>query len=235
MNKEILNKMGISTYELVEDFIFVDNKVKAVDKSDESEGNDQFLKSLDYYLNNFTKDNENALDFLMKINFRPMNKNDIYYVHGIESLTNETPWSENNFYDALRFSKADVVTIDGKVNGYVIYQYVMDEIHLLNISVAPQFIGKSIGYQLLKRVVDQSKYTFKKRIFLEVRESNQRAIKFYRRNGFQEAGVRKNYYKLNFGREDGLIMQKNLSKPVIILLLDNVFKFFFNLARFRLR
>ena len=64
MNKEILNKMGISTYELVEDFIFVDNKVKAVDKSDKSESNDQFLKSLDYYLNNFTKDNESALDFL---------------------------------------------------------------------------------------------------------------------------------------------------------------------------
>ena len=64
MNKEILNKMGISTYELVEDFIFVDNKVKAVDKSDESEGNDQFLKSLDYYLNNFIKDNVSALDFL---------------------------------------------------------------------------------------------------------------------------------------------------------------------------
>ena len=164
-----------------------------------------------------------------------MNKNDIYYVHGIESLTNETPWSENNFYDALRFSKADVVIVDGKVNGYAIYQYVMDEIHLLNISVAPKFIGKSIGYQLLKRVVNQSKYTFKKRIFLEVRESNQRAIKFYRRNGFEEAGLRKNYYKLNFGREDGLIMQKNLSKPVIILLLDNVFKFIFNLARFRLR
>ena len=64
MNKEILNKMGISTYELIEDFIFVDNKVKAVDISNESEGNDQFLKSLNYYLNNFTKDNENALDFL---------------------------------------------------------------------------------------------------------------------------------------------------------------------------
>ena len=64
MNKEILNKMGISTYELIEDFIFADNKVKAVDKSDESEGNDQFLKSLDYYLNNFTKDNKSALDFL---------------------------------------------------------------------------------------------------------------------------------------------------------------------------
>ena len=64
MNKEILNKMGISTYELVEDFIFVDNKVKVVDKSDESEGNDQFLKSLDYYLNNFTKGNESAVDFL---------------------------------------------------------------------------------------------------------------------------------------------------------------------------
>ena len=64
MNKETLNKMGISTYELVEDFIFVDNKVKAVDKSDESEDSEQFLKSLDYYLNNFTKDNESALDFL---------------------------------------------------------------------------------------------------------------------------------------------------------------------------
>ena len=64
MNKEILNKMGISTYELIEDFIFVDNKVKVVDKSDKSEGNDQFLKSLDYYLNNFTEYNESALDFL---------------------------------------------------------------------------------------------------------------------------------------------------------------------------
>ena len=64
MNKETLNKMGISTYELVEDFIFVDNKVKAVGKSEESEGNDQFLKSLDYYLNNFTEDNESALDYL---------------------------------------------------------------------------------------------------------------------------------------------------------------------------
>ena len=64
MNKEILNKMGISTYELVEDFIFVDNKVKAIDKSDGSEGNDQFLKSLDYYLNNFTKDKDSTLDFL---------------------------------------------------------------------------------------------------------------------------------------------------------------------------
>ena len=64
MNKEILNKMGISTYELVEDFIFVDNKVKTVDKNDESVGNDQFLKSLDYYLVNFSKVNESPLDFL---------------------------------------------------------------------------------------------------------------------------------------------------------------------------
>ena len=71
----------------------------------------------------------------MKINFRPMNKNDIYYVHGIESLTNETPWSENNFYDALRFSKADVVTIDGKVNGYVIYQYVMDAVSYTHLTL----------------------------------------------------------------------------------------------------
>ena len=64
MNKEILNKMGISTYELVEDFIFVDNKVKAVDKNEENAGNNQFLKSLDYYLNNFSEDNLNAVDFL---------------------------------------------------------------------------------------------------------------------------------------------------------------------------
>ena len=70
MNKEILNKMGISSYELVEDFIFVGNKVKAVVKSEESEGNDQFLKSLDYYLNNFTKHDESALDFLNSRSFK---------------------------------------------------------------------------------------------------------------------------------------------------------------------
>jgi len=64
MNKEILNKMGISTYELVEDFIFVDNKVKAVDKSKKNNGNNKFLKSLDYYLNNFSEDNLSAIDFI---------------------------------------------------------------------------------------------------------------------------------------------------------------------------
>ena len=64
MNKEILNKMGISTYELVEDFIFVDNKVKSADKNEKNDGVDEFLKSLDYYLNNFSKDKESALDFL---------------------------------------------------------------------------------------------------------------------------------------------------------------------------
>ena len=64
MNKEILNKMGISTYELVEDFIFVDNKVKTVDKSKKNNANNKFLKSLDYYLNNFSEDNLNAIDFI---------------------------------------------------------------------------------------------------------------------------------------------------------------------------
>ena len=64
MHKEILNKMGISTYELVGDFIFVDNKVKAVNKSEENNNNNQFLKSLDYYINNFSEDNLSAMDFL---------------------------------------------------------------------------------------------------------------------------------------------------------------------------
>ena len=158
----------------------------------------------------------------MKINFRPMNKNDIYYVHGIESLTNETPWSENNFYDALRFSKADVVTIDGKVNGYVIYQYVMDEIHLLNISVAPNMKRQGIGNELLRKVESIANKFGIKEIFLEVRESNKEAISFYKNNEFKKVGLRKNYYKLFDGREDALIFSKKLKKKISLLMSQNI-------------
>ena len=157
-------------------------------------------------------------------------------VFGIEQLSNSTPWSYSSFLDCMRKDYEFYVCLENeKVQGFFIASFSLLEGHLLNISVAPNMKRQGIGNELLKKVESIANKFGIKEIFLEVRESNQRAIQFYRRNGFQEAGVRKNYYKLNFGREDGLIMQKNLSKPVIILLLDNVFKFFFNLARFRLR
>jgi len=89
MNKEILNKMGISTYELVEDFIFVDNKVKAVDKSKKNNDNNKFLKSLDYYLNNFSEDNLSAIDF---INSKSLNLSELLE----NSLKRKQAWKNEN-------------------------------------------------------------------------------------------------------------------------------------------
>ena len=99
---------------------------------------------------------------------------------------------------------------DEKVIGFFIASFSLLEGHLLNISVAPNMKRQGIGNELLKKAENISNKFGIKEIFLEVRESNQEAINFYKKNGFVEVGIRKNYYKLYEGREDALIFSKKL-------------------------
>ena len=122
---------------------------------------------------------------------------------------------------------------DEKVIGFFIASFSLLEGHLLNISVAPNMKRQGIGNELLKKVENISNKFGIKEIFLEVRESNQEAINFYKKNGFIEVGIRKNYYKLYEGREDALIFSKKLRNNSLSL--KQIFYILSNLFRFRIR
>ena len=145
------------------------------------------------------------------LSIRKMSFHDLEGVYDIEKLSNPTPWSKTSFSDCLRgFYQNLIVAIDKEQVAFCIMTVNFTESHLLNISVHPNYRNQGIGEILLK--VSEKKAIKKgvTDIFLEVRESNKNAISFYKKNKYKYVGIRKNYYKLNSGREDGLIFTKHL-------------------------
>ena len=148
---------------------------------------------------------------MKSLSIRKMSFPDFQRVYDIEKLSNPTPWSKTSFSDCLRgFYQNLIVTIDKEQVAFCIMTVNFTESHLLNISVHPNYRNQGIGEILLK--VSEKKAIKKgvTDIFLEVRESNKNAISFYKKNKYKYVGIRKNYYKLNSGREDGLIFTKHL-------------------------
>ena len=92
---------------------------------------------------------------------------------------------------------------EGRISGYIIFS---PDGHIISIAIHPQHRRTGIGRELLQRAMD---LTPKKRIWAEVRKSNQGAQAFYLRMGFQITGVVPNYY----GNEDALIVQWSPSAP----------------------
>ncbi len=82
---------------------------------------------------------------------------------------------------------------------------IMDEAHILNLSVEPEFQGYGFGSQLLIKVVEDARNQGAHQIFLEVRESNYSAIQMYLKQGFNEIGRRRDYYPTSNGREDAFV------------------------------
>ena len=155
-------------------------------------------------------------------------------VFGIEQLSNSTPWSYSSFLDCMRKDYELYVCVeDKKVLGFFIASFSLLEGHLLNISVAPNMKRQGIGNDLLQKVEKISNQFGIKEIFLEVRESNNEAISFYKNNGFLKIGLRKNYYKLYDGREDALIFSKKLKNNSLSL--KQIFYILGNIFRFRIR
>jgi ribosomal-protein-alanine N-acetyltransferase len=83
---------------------------------------------------------------------------------------------------------------------------VLDEAHLLNLSVVRTWQNKGCGAALLRRLCDMAREHGAIRMYLEVRPSNRAALALYRRSGFTDVGVRRGYYPALFGREDAIVM-----------------------------
>jgi [ribosomal protein S18]-alanine N-acetyltransferase len=144
---------------------------------------------------------------------RVMQQKDLTEVIAIEKAANQFPWSLKNFEDSLRANHHAWVFLDHQsdIQGYVIVQKVVDELHLLNICVKPESQGKGFGRLMLNHIIYFAETNSSAVILLEVRSSNQRAQQLYLQSGFNEMSVRTAYYPAEQGREDAVLMAMDLS------------------------
>ena len=141
------------------------------------------------------------------VSFREMQASDLDALMQIETVNFPFPWTAGNFKDSINSGYTCLVLeIDNALVGYAILMMVLDEAHLLNISVAPSWKGKGWGRYLLNHMMQIGREKGGLNMFLEVRPSNVSAITLYESIGFNEMGVRPGYYPAHNGRENAVLM-----------------------------
>jgi len=141
------------------------------------------------------------------ISFREMHASDLDAVMQIEIVNFPFPWTAGNFKDSINSGHICLLLeIDEAVIGYAILMMVLDEAHLLNISVSSAWKGKGWGRYLLNHMMQIGREKGGLNMFLEVRSSNVSAITLYESIGFNEMGVRPGYYPAQNGRENAVLM-----------------------------
>ena len=143
----------------------------------------------------------------------PMNSAHLDTVMAIEAATYAFPWSRGNFVDSLASGYVAQVLYDagGEILGYLIAMAGVDEMHLLNITVAPPHQGQGHARYMLEAVIALCRARRARQLWLEVRDSNARARAIYLKRGFAHVGVRKGYYPAPQGRrEDAVVMSLQL-------------------------
>ena len=144
-----------------------------------------------------------------------MRREDIDQVLAIERVTFPFPWGRKAFETELENPNARNIVVKEKradgadsVVGYVCFWLVVDEIHIMNIAVLPEYRRQGIGAKLLQEVLSEGRQQQCKVATLEARPSNRPAILFYEKFGFKVVGRRRGYYSET--GEDALIMSRNL-------------------------
>jgi len=142
---------------------------------------------------------------------RPMRHDDIDAVLGVEGRAYRFPWSRAIFSDCLIGGYfANVLECEGTVIGYSILSVAAAEAHILNLCVDPEYQRRGLGRQLLEHLLDYTRDIGIERIFLEVRPSNEPALQLYASAGFARLGLRKSYYRAIDGREDAIVLVKEM-------------------------
>ena len=125
----------------------------------------------------------------------------------IEKNSHFSPWSKKSFEGSIGAKNIFKVFLENnKIIGYYIALIAQDQCELLNITVTKSYQSLGLGNFMLGHLISFSKTHKVANIFLEVRVSNIAAIGLYDKNGFNELGVRDNYYTTLHGKEDGLLM-----------------------------
>ncbi len=152
-----------------------------------------------------------AANDLALVSLRPMLETDLPAIMEIELRCYEFPWSEKIYRDCLMVGYGCwVVEYAQKVVGYGIMSAAAGEAHILNICISETYRRDGLGRHLFNHLVRLAEDHHVSSIFLEVRESNLGAYRLYEQEGFIDVGTRKNYYPAKEGREDAIIMAKEL-------------------------
>ena len=138
-----------------------------------------------------------------------MGFSDLEEAYKIELDVNPSPWKYETFLSSFEVGhKGLICKKDNLMIGFIIFSPISPEAHILSISVRNEMQSKGIGTLLLKSMLDQCKVMNYKKIFLEVRVSNEKAINFYEKFGFSKDAIRNNYYTDNL--EDALLMSLSI-------------------------
>jgi len=145
------------------------------------------------------------------LHYPVMTEADLDAVAVAEARIYAFPWTQGNFADSLAAGYgAWLAQEGGRMIGYAVMMQVLDEAHLLNISVLPEFQRSGRGSTLLSHLFGQARLHAATRMLLEVRPGNVSGQGFYRRHGFVEIGRRRDYYQAHGGREDAIVMAHDL-------------------------
>jgi ribosomal-protein-alanine N-acetyltransferase len=142
-----------------------------------------------------------------------MQADDLDRIMEVEVRAYSFPWSRGNFLDSLKsgYVSEQLATEAQVLLGYYVAMPGVDELHLLNITVVPDFQRCGLGRALLDRLEWQARQRGLATIWLEVRASNTRARYLYGARGFVEQGIRRGYYPAGGSRrEDAVVMKLDL-------------------------
>lgn len=143
----------------------------------------------------------------MSVKIEKMEVHHLEQVLEIEQRSFPVPWSRQAFEFELtrnEFAYYLVLLDSEQVIGYAGMWVVIDEGHITNVAVHPDWRGRGLGRTLLEELIRQARQKGVVRMTLEVRQSNQVARHLYRALGFVESGRRRKYYSDN--NEDAIIM-----------------------------
>ncbi len=140
---------------------------------------------------------------------RPMHVADLDAVLAIEVRAYAFPWTRGNFIDSLSAGyEMRLLEVGGVPAGYFVAMAGAGELHLLNLTVAPEFEGRGHARAMLDALEALCRDLALPTLWLEVRQSNERARALYRRRGFAEVGLRRGYYPAPHSqREDAIVMR----------------------------
>ncbi len=143
--------------------------------------------------------------------FEPMRPEDIDAVMATEQRAYPFPWSRANFSDSLVSGySAWCCRVGGALVGHAVMMLVLDEAHLLNITISPDWQRHGYGMLVMQHLFDVARSHGAKRMFLEARPSNAPGQGLYDKLGFETIGRRRGYYPADAGREDAVVMALTL-------------------------
>lgn len=144
---------------------------------------------------------------------RPLLASDLPEVMAMEARSHPEPWTEGIMRDCLRagYTARVLEAPDGAIIGYGLVTVAAGESHLLNLTIHPNHRGQGHGRVLLRALLAEARLAGAELAILEVRPSNPSALALYRSEGFEQVGIRRDYYP-DFGgaREDAWVFKRPL-------------------------